>query len=317
MFLKSVVVAALYFSAVCAMDSTLYQQVGECPASERNYTVARAIWWGLADSDPGYVDGLIEGMTAADRGIETRTRQELVGGLVTYFETKQRHHACRNLEASDLFFSEVDGGDWTCLLTERIYCRKLERGDGAVLPADAETVELFYSVKTVEGTAQIQSVYADNFANPMPQLHGVSDLIPGLVEGLQGMRVGESRELLVHPDVAYGCDSRLEPGVALRIRVKLIAFGGSGRITPPAPASERPSPVSVEELNELAFRAGYAEGVVSWRHFRQAGDLVMLEGVVEEIRSIQAEPERLGRGSEPADLLLHLQATIAFQQEFE
>ena len=65
-----------------------------------------------------------------------------------------------------------------------------------------------------------------------------STLIPGWIEGLQGMCVGEERKLIVPPHLGYGEQGKgvIPPNTTLHFNVKLIEI------------DETPSPESVKEI---------------------------------------------------------------------
>lgn len=50
----------------------------------------------------------------------------------------------------------------------------------------------------------------------------IAQLIPGLAHGLQGMHIGEKREIYIHPALAYGILTTLPPGMGLIANVHLL-----------------------------------------------------------------------------------------------
>lgn len=61
-------------------------------------------------------------------------------------------------------------------------------------------VELQYKLKLDDGT-MIEESTADD---PLIYLHGHENIIPGLEQALEGMRVGERKTVVVEPEDAYG-----------------------------------------------------------------------------------------------------------------
>jgi len=61
-------------------------------------------------------------------------------------------------------------------------------------------------VVSLEYTLRLDSgeVVDENPGDPIVYLHGAGQLIPGLEKGMEGMKVGEEKEIVVPPEEAYG-----------------------------------------------------------------------------------------------------------------
>lgn len=66
--------------------------------------------------------------------------------------------------------------------------------------ADDTVVQIDYTLTLVDGEVYDSSAES----GPLEYLHGHEQLIPGLEAALAGMRAGESKEVVVTPDVGYG-----------------------------------------------------------------------------------------------------------------
>lgn len=66
--------------------------------------------------------------------------------------------------------------------------------------ADDTVVQIDYTLTLVDGEVYDSSAES----GPLEYLHGHEQLVPGLEAALAGMRAGESKEVVVTPDVGYG-----------------------------------------------------------------------------------------------------------------
>jgi FKBP-type peptidyl-prolyl cis-trans isomerase SlyD len=85
--------------------------------------------------------------------------------------------------------------------------------------ATKETVvSIEYTLKDEKGTVLDTSVGQD----PMEYLHGASNIIPGLEQGVEGLKAGETKSVVVPPALGYG-----EYSDKLIQRVPLDRFGAN------------------------------------------------------------------------------------------
>ena len=97
---------------------------------------------------------------------------------------------------------------------------EITAGEGEIAePGDRLTVH--YVVRLVNG--QIVDTSRDS-NTPFTFVLGAGQVIRGWDEGIQGMRVGGSRLLVVAPDYAYGSDSRgpIPPDSTLVFEIELL-----------------------------------------------------------------------------------------------
>src|SRR5262245_30270704 len=97
---------------------------------------------------------------------------------------------------------------------------ELKEGDGE-RARKGDTVEVHYTGWLKDGTKFDSSVGKD----PYPVTIGRTRVIKGWTEGLQGMRAGGKRKLIIPPDLAYGKEGRppVIPGDAeLTFEIELL-----------------------------------------------------------------------------------------------
>lgn len=100
--------------------------------------------------------------------------------------------------------------------------RVIEAGEGDT-PKPSEQVTVHYTGKLVDGT-----VFDSSIPRGEPTQFGVTQVIPGWVEGLQLMKPGAKYEFFIPQDLAYGAQGSqgaIPPFAALIFEVELIKIG--------------------------------------------------------------------------------------------
>lgn len=98
----------------------------------------------------------------------------------------------------------------------------IEAGEGDT-PKPSDQVTVHYTGKLVDGT-----VFDSSIPRGEPTQFGVTQVIPGWVEGLQLMKPGAKYEFFIPQDLAYGergSQGAIPPYAALIFEVELIKIG--------------------------------------------------------------------------------------------
>ena len=99
---------------------------------------------------------------------------------------------------------------------------EVKAGDGDVA-GKGDTVSVHYTGKLKDGT-KFDSSYDRN--EPIQFVLGVHQVIAGWDEGIAGMKVGEKRQLIIPPDLAYGAsgtpDGTIPPNATPYFDVELM-----------------------------------------------------------------------------------------------
>ena len=75
-----------------------------------------------------------------------------------------------------------------------------QKGESEMTVANGNDVSLEYTLKGEEGKVIDSNVGAD----PLTYTHGAKQIVPGLENALEGMTVGESKQVTVAPEEGYG-----------------------------------------------------------------------------------------------------------------
>ncbi len=137
---------------------------------------------------------------------------------------KNIRHAKNNIEKSDHFFASLlQDPSFTSLVDLCLYYKTLEKGAGRFLDKETKVYVDFDifdpSGKCLRAESQL--------------LIDLEKMIPGFAHGLQGMQIGEMRELYIHPSLAYGVHTYLEKGIYLKVLVRLVDIQNSTGNLPP------------------------------------------------------------------------------------
>lgn len=228
------------------------------------------------DEDPVFQESFIEGMKDSEqkkqRGPLASTHQfQILGALLKAKENL--------IEAHD-FFSLLDkNSNYNPILHGLLYYRIEAEGQGSILNQEAD-VTLYYTIKSPNN-----EILADTFTHKIPERLHLDDTIPGFALGLKKMKIGEIREILIHPQLAYGILTTLDKGIYLRVIVQLIDFipSQSNRdLRKPSLLPIKISPTIEEDYKRTAKAVGYATGYKLWEHYKKS-NFYSLAQVLEKI----------------------------------
>lgn len=121
--------------------------------------------------------------------------------------------ALQNLSKTNGYFENISKDtSLKPLVSNQLYYKTLTEGSGKELKG-AGRVRLSYLVEDTEGNILLAN---DDLWITLSQA------IQGLAYGLQGMHIGEKRQIIVHPCLGYGAHTTLHPCSALNIKVELL-----------------------------------------------------------------------------------------------
>lgn len=143
--------------------------------------------------------------------------------------------------------------------------------------SDKSVVGIHYTLKNDKG----EQLDGSSEGEPLVYLHGSGNIIPGLEDALQGKSVGDSLNVVVPPEKAYG-----EKKAEMMGKVPLTAFEGVGEVKPgmrfdaESPDGHR-QVIVIEEVGE-------EEVTINGNH-PLAGETLHFDVTVDSIRDATAE----------------------------
>ncbi|MDP1834893.1 MAG: FKBP-type peptidyl-prolyl cis-trans isomerase [Chlamydiales bacterium] len=168
--------------------------------------MARAIWEVVQDYDSDYFPYVVEGM-------QTMKYQGKVDRLARFPDYRRTFlQAKANLQEADRLFVRLNQDtSFVSSIPSKVAFRTLKNGHGET-KCQGCYVSLSYSI-----FSPLDQVLATE-KNVMVNL---KNTIPGFAAGIKGMRIGETREVHIHPSLAYGFDTSLDKCISLRAVVQL------------------------------------------------------------------------------------------------
>ncbi len=122
----------------------------------------------------------------------------------------------------DKFIAENKDKDGIVVTDSGLQYRVIEAGEGDS-PTASDQVTVHYTGKLIDGT-----VFDSSVERGEPTQFGVTQVIPGWVEGLQLMKPGAKYEFFIPQELAYGergSQGAIPPFSALIFEVELIKIG--------------------------------------------------------------------------------------------
>lgn len=193
------------------------------------FIIAKGIWDALENYDfeflPSFIDGFEKRQTEIARGPR---EADLPSYRRVFMEARQNL-----LEANKFFNGLAQDSSYHCIIPKLLYYKtnhKEEISD----ENQHELVLLSYSVfSPSDHSIENQSHVWINLNNS----------ISGFAHGIKSMKMNETRELYIHPSLAYGFDTSLEKCVYLKVIVTMEGFGD---------ADEEITPIAIKNLSFLA-----------------------------------------------------------------
>ena len=133
-------------------------------------------------------------------------------------QAEQKGQAEKNKAEGEAFLAENKAKEGVVTTESGLQYKELTAGDGPI-PTEADTVSVHYKGTLVDGT-EFDSSYGRE-----PATFPVTGVIPGWVEALQLMNVGDKWEMVIPSDLAYGpggTPGTIGPNATLIFEVELL-----------------------------------------------------------------------------------------------
>jgi FKBP-type peptidyl-prolyl cis-trans isomerase len=229
--------------------------------------VAANIWKIIEEENESYKKSFIRGMYDADNSLEPKV--QLLDTL-GFEKMKILIKAKQNIKVAEDFFKKLNSEkSFICVFPFKLYYKVMKKGNGSILD-DRTNVTVHYNIKTPDDTILI-----DTWLRGLPMKLNLLETFPGFAKGVKGMRIGEMREIFIHPSLAYGLYTTLEKGIYLKATVQLLDVGQETE------EKNDSSEIIILDLeNELnkniesdysqqSKKIGYAVGYELWLHYKK------------------------------------------------
>lgn len=256
--------------------------------------IAQYIKQGLPEHDEEWMSSFIQGMQAYEKQNTLPSAEQWIPLLDRHREAEKNLEGKRNLIACEKLFSGlVERTDLTCLIPEKLYYKVIKDGEGETINTSFCTVQLDYVVKNHSGTI-LRAAQASEMGSI-----DLTDLIIGLSAAMQGMSIGEEREIYIHPAFAYGESFNFSSNTPLLVEVKLVSIIAqeTGKEEPPlVPLKLSVVDPSEKELSkkyqELRSQVAFQLGVRTWAHFEKGQEYgYSLDSIINYLLQENTEPK--------------------------
>ncbi len=173
---------------------------------------------------------------------ESRLNDEESQAAMTAFQTQQQAKqqeamakaAEENKQEGETYLAENAGKEGVETTESGLQYKVITEGDGAT-PAAEDQVTVHYTGRLIDGT-----VFDSSVERGQPATFPVNGVIPGWIEALQLMQVGDKWELTIPSDLAYGpggTSGPIGPNETLIFEVELLDVASSEQEQEEEPAA--------------------------------------------------------------------------------
>lgn len=191
-------------------------------------TLARNLHEDMKDLD---VDNFTSGIKDVYDGNDIRLSDQQIGDALQQYQQqmvaeqqKQMQQAAdKNDQAGKQFLEENAGKDGVETTESGLQYRVMEEGDDSgAQPGDEDQVRVNYEGRTIDG-----EVFDSSYERGEPVTFQVDQVIPGWQEALKMMHPGDTWEIYVPSDLAYGeaGTGPIGPNQTLIFKVELLGVG--------------------------------------------------------------------------------------------
>jgi hypothetical protein len=172
-----------------------------------NKIVAKDIWNRMGDFNSEFFSIIIESL---EKNIDSIIPDKFFSSETLRFIDLAK----RNIQEADKFFNNLSKSSQShAIIPMKLYYNTLKEGIGTPV-LNESLVTLEYQIFDPHDSCLAAQFY------PSVSMD-LSETIPGFAHGIKGMRIGETREIYIHPSLAYGVHTFLEKGIYLRVVVTL------------------------------------------------------------------------------------------------
>lgn len=181
-----------------------------------NHLLAEGIWSAIHKCGSEYTSSFINGFAHPDQDLPD------VNGLIFPNYKEICNQVSQNLKRADQQFELFDkDSSLTSIFPFQLYYKILKEGSGQSLNGEKEVV-LDYQIFDPDGVSLADTKIFRPYATT-----DLDKTISGFALGINGMRIGETREIFIHPKLGYGAYTTLSKAISLKIIVTLKEIASS------------------------------------------------------------------------------------------
>lgn len=257
-----------------------------------------------------------------------------------YYNNMTRQPIIAELKKTQKFFQTLSTAkNMVSVVPDKVYYRILKEGEGAIVTSEVTAVTAACTIAPgIDYGEETFKTDAVVLALPCPM--NLQTVIPGFAFGIQGMRVGEVRELFIHPDYAYGICTTLPQGSWWRAKVQLTDIDQTPSIIPPFQPDtlvteleflqkykeKSAAPTSSVNLTEEAIETAQQPeeellliiGYELFSHYRYHNGLLSQAAIIASLKQLASGKEiKSSLSSEDKEIALNQLHLILFQNRLQ
>lgn len=165
---------------------------------------------------------IIHGIQGAFNGMESPLKDSKTIEMITALQEKKFKDECNvNLKAAEAFLALNKKNADIQEIEEGLQYKQLSEGSGKECK-ETDTPVISYIGKYLDG-----EIFGKSNTDEAITL---SDTIEGFRKAIIGMKVGEKREVYIHPNLGYGVNSCLSPNALLTFEIELKSMKENEKI---------------------------------------------------------------------------------------
>jgi peptidylprolyl isomerase len=216
---KKWILFLIVFSSTASYPEEDKNQLPEKNRSPVSDDLAHVLWHVMKNYDGEYdFRELISTLNKLnERKIQGKPLDECYSSLLEALEKRASEKADLNLQMANSFLQKLETTPGVNeVIKHKLYYKVIKPGKGESISNFIHSPLISFKEKTLNG--EILSEYSSGIRIPL------SETISGLQKGLVGIKIGEKREIFIHPDFAYGDFPKPEPYSLVMIEVTLISL---------------------------------------------------------------------------------------------
>lgn len=152
-----------------------------------------------------------------EKKIKDKPLDKCYSSLLEVLAKRASEKAVLNLQMANSFLQKLEETPGVNeVVKHKLYYKVIKPGKGESISNFTHSPLISFKEKTLNG--EILSEYSSGIRIPL------SETISGLQKGMIGIKVGEKREIFIHPDLAYGEFPKPESNSLVVIEVTLISL---------------------------------------------------------------------------------------------